>query len=236
MQRPLALHAPVWALVLTLGSSVGPLAAGDLDVEAAPAREILRRTPFTATDDFWFSPALLTNPDLLQKLLSAVECPGHEPTGDPLTPCPPGSAVEVRGFPYVSVIEGSDPRFSGREIGVANANLDADYAGRVWGLWTLRLASGGGSWRGIWYGSRSFIPEGGGRGVDTWLSELHLSGFGAGPLAGLRVRATESVVTYTPLPFPYEALEPLQVPGPCSNGECPPEGMVEGRILEPLRR
>jgi len=222
----------VGALALTLFA--GPLGAVGPDVGAAPSNEVVHRTPFTAKDDFRLDPSLLGNSRLVELLLRTIECPGHEPTGDILQPCPPGSPTRVRGLPFLSVVEADTAAFTGYIVGTASGDLEPDYGGRVWGLWTLRLSSRDGAWTGLWYGTRTYHAPARGDEGGAWLTEIHLTGFGTGSLSGRRVRATESVVTYTPLPFPYEVLEYLQLPGPCVNGVCPPEGIVEGRILEPL--
>jgi hypothetical protein len=216
-----------WGFMALAISAVG-LTSG---VAQAGGRHRPDRTSLSAEDDFLFDPALLADPTLLEQLLSTITCPGHESTGNPLLPCPPGSRVRIRRLTTQSALDASDPRFSGLQTTTINGNLDSHYAGRVWGRWTLQLDSGEGVWHGTWHGRRTRIPDGAGPGADSWIADAFLSGYGTGSLAGWRVRARESAVTYTPFPVPYEALAFLGLPGPCAGGECPPEGLIEGTLV-----
>jgi hypothetical protein len=184
-------------------------------------------TRFEGTDDLAFDPGIPLAA-LLETLLQTVSCVATPPTGDPFVPCPEGSRVRVRGLTGQSLIQTTDPRFSGVATFVANGNLDPEYSGPVQGRWRLDdLASGNGAWEGIWHGRRTLVP---GPAGNVWIGELQLVGSGSGSVAGLRVQARETIFTYTPLPFPYEALLYFGFPGVCPSGVCPPEAFIEGSI------
>jgi hypothetical protein len=184
-------------------------------------------TPFEGTDDFLFDPTIP-----LEGALAAISCVGTASTGNPLQPCPEGSSVRVRALPGQSRIETDDTRFGGVLTVSANADLDPEYAGPVWGIWHLAVDAGEGGWRGVWFGKRVFAPDPSSSGPGTWITDTRLIGYGTGSLRGLRVIANETVVTFTPIPVPYEALAYFGIPGVCPGGTCPPEGALEGRILQ----
>jgi hypothetical protein len=187
------------------------------------------RTRFQATDDWLFDPSAP-----LDELLAKVECVDGAPTGNPLAPCPEGSRVRVRDLPSGSLVLSRDSRFSGAMTVVSNGDLDPSYAGPVWGSWDLGLATGDGRWQGVWYGKRRFHPDQSGTTPGTWVSTLHLVGYGTGSLDGHVATATATEYSFTALPVPYEALAFLGFPGVCPPGAaCPPEGVLRGLIFAP---
>lgn len=215
--------SPVLCCAAVLLAPGMPAGAGQ---PAADARGM----PFAGTDDFLFDPNVP-----FDQALTAIACVDGAPTGNPLQPCPEGSAVRVRGLPGLSILETDDTRFGGMMRITANADFDARYAGVVWGLWRLSLNSVDGAWRGVWYGRRVFAPDPASPDSPAWVTDIRLIGNGvAGAALGLRVAAHETVVTYTPIPLPYEALVYFGLPpGVCLSGTCPPEGEIEGSIVRP---
>jgi hypothetical protein len=204
-----------WAIVLALLVVSG--AAADRGHAASSRADWV---DFQATDDFVFDPSLPLDP-----LLAAIDCINGESMNNPVQPCSPGSRIRIRGVLSQSAIASSEPRFTGIETVTVNANLDPQYSGQAWGGWSLAVGEGLGLWEGTWRGSRTHTPGGGPTGGDAWTTRIELIGFGSGSVAGLHVTASETIVTFAPLPLPYEAL------GFCVPGACPPEGAITGRIL-----
>ena len=164
------------------------------------------KTTFTATETF--DPFGMLGPPV-GTLLSpgTVMCPGFEPTGDPLQPCPPGSRTHTRGLTIISRVEASDPRVSGNMTIEINSNLDADSTGPAWGTFSLALDAGG-TWDGTYQGRR--VKEG-----DHWVVPLHVSGQGTGgAIDGMQMMCVDRIVEFTPLGIPYI-------------------GTIEGRIVDP---
>jgi hypothetical protein len=65
----------------------------------------------------------------------------------------PDGNVHLRGMVLELHIQATDPRVTGPETVVANANLDAYGAGPVWGTSHLEVDYGGGGiWEGTWNG------------------------------------------------------------------------------------
>jgi len=188
-------------------------------VAASPGQGPVGWTDIQGSDDFLFDPSVPLDP-----LLAAIDCVNGDPTGNPLQPCSPGSRIRIRELPALSMMSSSDPRFGGLAVVVANANFDPQYAGQVWGRWSLVVGTGEGLWEGTWQGTRTRQPGGGPAGGDAWTTQIHFVGLGSGSVEGLHVSASETVVTFTPLPIPYEAL------GFCTPGSCPAEGAIVGRL------
>jgi hypothetical protein len=164
------------------------------------------KTQVSATETF--DPFGLLGPPVGEILsLGTVTCPGFEPTGDPMQPCPPGSRTHTRGLTIISRVESSDPQVSGDMTVEINSNLDADYTGPAWGTFSLALDAGG-TWDGTWQGRR--VQEG-----DHWIIPLHVSGQGTGgAVDGMQLMIVDRIVDFTPLGIPYI-------------------GTIEGRILDP---
>jgi hypothetical protein len=162
--------------------------------------------PFSGTE--YFDPfGLLGGPPIGAILPSdsSVQCPSHEPTGNPAQPCPPGSRTHLRNFKILSRYESSTPSLaSGWMTIVMNANFDADFTGPTWGTFSLALDSGG-TLDGTWEGVRVY------RG-NEWITPLHANGFGTGSMEGTQALISDRIVGFWPMPIVYI-------------------GTVEGRLL-----
>jgi len=138
-----------------------------------------------------------------------VKCPSHEPTGDPMQPCPVGSRIHFRDTLIVSRIDSSDARVAGWMTVELNANWDADFAGPLWGTFRIEVDNSGGTWVGTWQGLR--VAEG----IDYWTGTLNVTGKGFGGVVdGLRMMSEDQLVSYTPMPIAYF-------------------GFIQGRIIDP---
>jgi hypothetical protein len=127
-----------------------------------------------------------------------VICPGNEPTGNPLQPCPEGSRTQVRGVSWMSRYISDDPQFSGWFTIVANSNEDSNYEGHDWGTFRLDFDSPAGSYMiGSWEGMR--VKEG-----DYWVTPLHATGrIHGGDFDGTNAIITDLIVSYTAIPIAY---------------------------------
>ncbi len=86
----------------------------------------------------------------------------------------PDGNIHVRGMVLQCTDTASDPRVSGSNTILLNANWDANALGPVWGTW--RLVNEGGVWEGTWEGM-----------VTTSGSQIHAAGAGEGSYEGLRL-------------------------------------------------
>jgi len=87
---------------------------------------------------------------------TTIICPGHEPTNNPLQPCPPGSRTNYRGLVIGAIpLTSEDLRFNGGLQTVEiNVNYDANGEGPFWGKERVDLLDGGvleGSLNGQYY-------------------------------------------------------------------------------------
>jgi hypothetical protein len=135
-----------------------------------------------------------------------VLCPGYEPTGDPLMPCPEGSRTHLRNSKVMTRYISNTPGFpSGWFTIVVNYNLDADYNGPAWGTFTLELEDGGvvtGRWQGVRYKEE-----------DHWILPLQVTArIEGGTFDGSTMVASDRITEYTPAGIAYI-------------------GQVEGKIL-----
>jgi len=92
----------------------------------------------------------------------------------------PGGNTHVRGMValYVQDMPSSDPRCSGSNTVVTNANWDAYGVGPSWGTFHVDLADGSpGGWDGTWTGMS--YPDG--------TSSIRVTGHGYGDLEGMKV-------------------------------------------------
>ena len=194
----------------------------------------VQRTDVVETDD-WPADSLLDP--------GTIKCPGGELVWtDPVTPVCLGSGrIHFRGVVGYGCIEGfsngdPEPRLTGVVMFEANGNLDADYTGPVWGTYKNVPAESCDPedlvdppvyWKGVWQGYRYKICNGG---PCYWLGEFKLVGKGhGGSLEGLHFKGTETIVTFTPLPVPWEL---IGVCGPDPSVPCGPEGFITGTIKE----
>lgn len=137
-----------------------------------------------------------------------VKCPGHEPTGNQLQPCPATSRTHLRNTEIISVLSSSDERATGLMTVVLNANWNTDFEGPVWGTFRIEVASGG-TWVGTWQGLREREAE------DQWTGTLHVIGKGYGGIVdGMKLMVEDRITSFTPAPIAYF-------------------GVIEGRIVDP---
>ena len=172
----------------------------------APAGFAAEKFDYTASETF--DPLGLAGPVVGYFVAEpAVKCPGHEPTGDPMQPCPPGSRIHLRDGEWVSRVDSSYPGMSGWMTVVLNGNWDADFAGPVWGTLSIALDDGG-TWEGTWQGLR--VAENG-----FWTGTLHFQakGFG-GTVDGMKAMGEDEIFSPTPVAILYF-------------------GAIQGRIVDP---
>lgn len=164
------------------------------------------KTEVTATETF--DPLGLFGSPVGQILSPGViQCPGEQPTGNPLQPCPAGSRIHIRDFIFVSRVDASDPSLTGWMTVQLNANWDANATGPTWGLFSLALDAGG-TWDGTWQGLRT--QEG-----SAWVVPLHVSGQGTGgAVDGMHSLSVDRIVAFAPAPVAYT-------------------GTIESRIVDP---
>lgn len=113
-----------------------------------------------------------------------LSCPGEQPTGDVMQPCPPGSRMNVRGSSWVSRVTSSSTLLTGWFYNDGNANYDANATGPVWGTFRIELDEDG-VWEGSWTGKRSKVG-------DVWM--MHVRGVGrgsGGSVDGMHLQFTE---------------------------------------------
>lgn len=124
-----------------------------------------------------------------------IQCPGYEPTGNPVQPCPTGSRTHIRNTIFNSRFESPDTGGGWFRI-VANSNFDADFTGPQWGTYTLTYDAGGVA-EGIFHGVR--VKDG-----DIWYTLLRANGkITGGMLDGAKIVVTDELTGYTPLPIAY---------------------------------
>ena len=140
-------------------------------------------------------------------VMPTIACPGFEPTGDPMQPCPVGSRTHIRGGLIVSRINSDDARVAGWMTVELNANLDANFEGVAWGTFSIAVDAGG-TWEGTWQGPREVADLG-------WTATLNVRARGyGGAVDGLKLMAVDQLYIPTPLPLAYI-------------------GEIEGRIIDP---
>lgn len=140
--------------------------------------------------------------------MPTIKCPGHEPTGDPMQPCPVGSRTHLRD----GVVDGrtisDDVRVTGWMTVVFIANVDPNFEGPAWGTFSIDVDDSEGIWEGTWQGLR--VAEDG-----YWTAALSVQGKGFGGIVdGLKLMAEDQLLIVTPLPLAYI-------------------GTIEGRIIDP---
>jgi len=138
-----------------------------------------------------------------------MTCPGAEPTGNPMQPCPPDSRIQLRGVTGISRMASTSPQLAGSFSWEMNANWDADGTGPAWGTFRLELDEGG-VWEGSWTNRRSKLD-----GMAVWVGHARFVGRGtSGSVQGMQLQLTIVGTTYSLLPVfwvaPIEAeiLEP----------------------------
>ena len=196
MQTKLILFVPLLVLV---GALIAPASfAGE---------------KFQITANEFFNPLDLDgfpDPEPGEAILAfpAIACPGHAPTGNMEQPCPTGSRTHIRNGVVISRIESDDERVTGWMTVVFNANVDANFEGPAWGIFSIQLLDDNGSWEGTWQGLR--VAQGG-----YWTAALNVRGQGYGGIVdGMKLMAVDEIYVATPLPIAYT-------------------GKIEARIIDP---
>lgn len=136
-----------------------------------------------------------------------IKCPGHEPTGNPLEPCPLESRLHFRGFSFTSRVVARDgnPLYIAWVHVTGNIEWDADGTGTLAGKFEAELDAGG-AWLGSWHGKRSVVP-GGCFGSACWVEHIEVVGSGSGALADLHVQASEELFSYQRVPLAFHGTE-----------------------------
>ena len=175
-----------------------------------PASFAAEKSEFTASE--LFNPVPL--PDFPAPQIGAfialptIACPGHEPTGDQMQPCPVGSRTHLRDGVVVSRMISADARMTGWMTVVLNSNMDADFTGPAWGTFSIDIDDSEGIWEGTWQGLR--VAEEG-----YWTATLNVQGKGFGGIVdGMKLMAEDQLFLVTPLPVAYI-------------------GTIQGRIIDP---
>ena len=123
-----------------------------------------------------------------------VTCPGAQPTGDPMQPCPPGSRMNFRDVSWESRLDSSSALLTGWFYNVGNNALDANATGQVWGTFRIELDAGG-LWEGRWTADRSKVG-------NVWVVRLRGVGHGTGgAVDGMQLRFTEVAPMPTFMPI-----------------------------------
>lgn len=189
----------------------------------------VQRTEVVASDDWPADSGLVAG---------SVACAGGELVwANPVTPiCPESGRLLIRGSVGYGCLQAlsdgePEPRLSGVVMFSVNGNLDAEYSGPVWGTLEVvpadacdpaYLIAPESFWSGVWHGHRSRICAGG---LCYWVGALEVvaKGYG-GELEGLHFKGTETIVTYTPAPIPWDLIPGFPLTGP--------EGWITGTIRE----
>ncbi len=143
---------------------------------------------------------------------ASVSCPGRQPTGNPIQPCPAGSRVNLRGLSVKSRFASQSPLLSGWFYSEGNGDFDADFTGHVWGTFRLELDSGG-VWVGSWIVDRSKVE-----GMNVWIGRGRFVGRGtSGSVDGMQLRFSEVLTSFLPWPAAYVGSIDAQVLVPSSQ-------------------
>lgn len=157
---------------------------------------------------------------------------GGEPAG--LFECEGGNGIHIRGTEMMSCLHASQPvdwRLNGTVWFDISANWDSYYTGPVSGNWKIvpgdncqmnDLIEPTTYWEGTYSGKRKLVPD---SYPPVWISQLKLKGYGMGDLAGQRIKATEVITTFSPVPLPWEMIDYLYP-------ETGPEGLVDVTIMK----
>lgn len=129
-----------------------------------------------------------------------VTCPGAQPTGNPMQPCPPGSRIKLRGFTSRARFVSDSPLLAGWLQAEVNANFDDAGAGRAWGTFRLELDAGG-VCEGSYTNDRIKVE-----GLNVWIGRALWVGRGtSGTVDGLHLRFTEVASTFMLMPVAWVA-------------------------------
>ena len=123
-----------------------------------------------------------------------LTCPGAQPTGNPMQPCPPGSRMNFRGVSWESRVMSLSPLLTGRFYNEGNNNFDEHGTGQVWGTFRIELDAGG-VWEGSWTADRSKVE-------DVWIVRVRGVGRGrGGAVDGMQLHFSEVAPMPTFIPI-----------------------------------
>lgn len=141
-----------------------------------------------------------------------LTCPGTQPTGNPMQPCPPDSLIHLRGVSGKSRMISQNPMLNGWFYSALNANFDADGTGRAWGTFWIELDTGG-VWEGSWTSDRNKLED-----LDVWAGRGLFVGHGtSGSVEGMKLKFVETCTTFTLLPFAWTGSIDAEVLKPSSR-------------------
>ena len=139
-----------------------------------------------------------------------VACPGAQPTGNWMQPCPPGSRMNIRRASWVSRVTSSSSQFTGWFYSDGNGNYDANATGPLWGTFWIELDAGG-VWEGSWTADRSKVG-------DAWVMRVRGVGRGSGGSGdGMHLRFTEVAPMPNFLAIVWIGLIDAEIFGPPSD-------------------
>lgn len=126
-----------------------------------------------------------------------IACPGTQPTGSPLQPCPAGSRTNLRGGTMRSRLVSPDQWLNGWFVVEGNADLNANATGHAWGKFSLELQDGG-VWEGSWTGDRTQLETLG------WATSIRGVGRGSsGSVMGKHLQFRETIFSFAPVTIAY---------------------------------
>jgi hypothetical protein len=128
---------------------------------------------------FTASPAMADNPLTSVSATETPVCPSHQDCTIGEWTYPNGN-IHVRNWIAIYRAESSDPRLTGWNTLIVNANWNADGLGPGWGTFHNQVDAYNGYWEGTWAASMS---------ADGYISRI--VGKGYGDLDGLAIHATE---------------------------------------------
>jgi hypothetical protein len=169
-------------------------------------------TQVTATD--FFDPFGLLGNGPVGAILNygTLTCPGTQPTGNTMQPCPPGSRIKLQGIAWKSRVISQDPLLLGWFFAEGNFELDDNAAGRMAGTFRIELDSGG-VWEGSWTGEKNKVEN-----AEAWILRARYVGNGtSGNVDGLHLRITDAATILTPLGFVWIGAIDGQVLAPASR-------------------
>jgi len=138
-----------------------------------------------------------------------VMCPGTQPTGDPMQPCPSGSRIHMRGLSVTTRIVSQSPLLAGWFHSEGSADFDADASGHVWGTFRLELDSGG-VWIGSWIVDRTKVDN-----ENVWVGRGKFVARGTGgSVDGMQLRFSEVLPGFMPFAIAYIGSIDAQVLAP----------------------
>jgi len=175
-------------------------------------------------------------PDMVLQL-GAFKCTGGGVPLDLFT-CSEGSGINIRGLEGYTCLLDPNGAIVATTWFSLNANWDAAYTGPVHGEWkvipgsecglAIALADHDSYLAGTYSGKRSVMPSDEGVPLPlTWFGTWKLNGFGVGDYEGIQFKSVNEYVTYSPILFQYEFIDPEIWPGIQSE----PEGAILGTMI-----